>query len=122
MTEADAVADRQPLGRTDESLPAVRCRSHVQRRVDLRDGVATPAQAAQLRGNDPGVVEHQQIAGVEQRWQIADDPVRQRSAWLDDQHSRCIARLGWTQRDPVVGQIEIEEVDAHGLLVRGRCS
>ena len=121
MAEADAVADRQPLGRPHEGFPAVGADAHVQRRVDLRRRVAAPAHAAQLRRNDLGVVEDQQIAGLEQRRQVADDPVLERRPWLDDQQPRRIARLGRAQRDPVFRQLEIEKVDAHGRAVTARC-
>ena len=72
MAEADAVADCDALAGSDECLPAIRRDALMQRRVDMRHGVAAPALAAQLRRNDLGVVEDQQIAGVEQVGQFAD--------------------------------------------------
>ena len=78
VAEADAVAAARRLaGRTKASQRSGAI-AHMQRRFDLRRGVAAPAHAAQLRRNDLGVVEDQHVAGIEQRRQVADDAVLER--------------------------------------------
>ena len=78
MAEMDAVAGRHALARPHEGVPAVRRHRICSVASTCADGVAAPADAAQLRRNDLGVVEDQQVAGIEQRRQVADDPVLER--------------------------------------------
>ncbi|MNO00412.1 hypothetical protein D3C81_2202950 [compost metagenome] len=65
------------------------------------------AHARQAGGDDPRVVEHQGVAGLQEVRQVADDPVVQRAV-LDHQQARGIARLGGAQRDAVIVQVEVE--------------
>ena len=46
--------------------------------------------------------------------------VRERRAGPDDEQPRRVARARRPERDPVLGQIEIEKVDVHEIFGRGR--
>jgi hypothetical protein len=84
----------------------------VEGRADA--GVAAPA--LELGGNDFGVVEHQHVAGVEQRRQVEHRPVGDGRA-ANGQQPRRIARARWAQRDTLGRKLEIELVDAHRGVV-----
>jgi hypothetical protein len=88
----------------------------VQHDLDPRRGILPDPQAVEARGNDLGVVEDQHVPGPEQVRQVADDAILQRLAGSNHEHARTIARFRRAERDPVVRQLEVEEVDAHGLL------
>src|SRR5437868_178766 len=60
--KVDPVALAQPLGVTHESLPAAQVHPLVQRRADPRFA----APAFELGGDDPRIVEHQDVAAVQQ--------------------------------------------------------
>ncbi len=115
MAEMDAVARRHALARPHEGEPAVRGYAHMQRRVDMRRRLAAPADAGKLRRNDLGVVEDEHVAGIKQRRQVAHDAVLERALRAHDKQPRRIARIFRAQRDALFRQIEVEEVDAHGV-------
>ena len=77
------------------------------------------ARSAQLRRQDPRVVDHEDVAGLEQIDEIGDMLVLERPVMRHDQHARAVPRLGRMERDAVVGQLEVEGVNFHGG-VRGR--
>ena len=120
MAEGDAVADLHSLGRPQERPPLVGRDAHVQRCVDLREPVFATPKAGQLRRDHLGVVEDQRVARSQQRRQVGDDAILQCIARSHDKHPRRIARLRRPQRDALFGQVEIEKVDAHGIIFEGR--
>src|SRR5438552_6405574 len=113
MAEMDAISGRDALTRPHKGLPAVRRHPHMQRGLDLGHRLAAPADAFQLRRNDLGVVEHQHVAVLKQRRQIAHRSIFQALAGPDDQHPGAVARLRRAQRDAPLRQIEVEQIDAH---------
>ena len=84
----------------------------VQGRADAR----LPAPPLKLRGDDLGVVEHEDIAGPQQARQIEHLPIRDVGP-LDQQQPRAVAWARGPKRNPVRGKLEIEKVDA---MNRGR--
>ena len=113
MAEADALALGHPLGRPQERQPAVVARAHVKRGLDRRRTVAATPRTDEMGGNDLGVVEDQRVARFEQRRQVPHDPVGQAPVRADVEQPRGVARFRGPQRDPVFGEFEIEQVDAH---------
>ena len=85
----------------------------MQRHRNLR----LAAHAGEPRGNDPRVVEHQQIARIQQRGQIAHHAVFEPGPG-DAQQARGVARLDGALRDAVLRQIEIEFGNEYKLRVR----
>ncbi|GAA2872201.1 hypothetical protein GCM10010837_24660 [Aminobacter niigataensis] len=85
----------------------------MERRIDMRDSLAAHAAALELRRDDARVVEHQHIAGFEQRRQVAHLEVGEFLAWPDEKHASRIARFSGAKRNPLFGQLEIEKIDAH---------
>jgi hypothetical protein len=71
----------------------------------------------QLRRDDARIVQHKEVAGPQQRREIADEPVFCSLTRPDDEEPRRIARLGRAQRDPLLRQIKIEFFDAHASTV-----
>jgi hypothetical protein len=67
----------------------------------------------ELGRDDFRVVENEGIAGTKQIGKIAHMPVLERSLRPHHQEARRVARPRRSERDPVFGQIEIEEIDAH---------
>jgi hypothetical protein len=59
---------------------------------------------------DPRVVEHEQIAGIEEVWQIAELAMIKRSVTsANDQQPRPVALGSRLLRDQVVGEVVIEK-------------
>ena len=113
--EDDLVAQFHPLGIADEGLPAPEVHPLVQGRANLRFPVS--AAAFELGGDHAGIVEHQHIAGTEQRGQILDAAILKRSiAPAHHQHPRRIARAHGTQRNALGRQVKIEQVYLHGRV------
>ena len=69
------------------------------------------AMAEEARGDDARVVEDEQVAGREQRRQVAHDMVAQAVRHLEQ--ARGIARHRRPVGDQLRRQLEIEEIDAH---------
>ena len=110
--EHQLVADLHPLGVPEEGLPAPEVDALVQRRADLRLAIGTAT--FELGGDDAGVVEDEDVAGVQQAGQIAHAPVLiGRICPPHHQHPRRIARAHGAQRDPLLRQVEIEQVNLH---------
>ncbi len=113
LAEADAVADLEALGRPHQSAPAIRRLALDQGRLDARHGLAAHPDAGEPRRDHPRVVEDEGVAGTQQVREVANMAVGRRLAWHDDQKPGRIARLGGTQGDELLGQIEVEQIDAH---------
>ena len=112
-TEADAVADRKPLARPGESLPARAVETLMQQGLDPGFGIAAPDPlAGECSRNDFRLVEDQHIARLEQPRQVAHAAILQ-AIRLDDKQLRRVARLRRPERDAVLRQVEIEIGDAH---------
>ena len=84
------------------------------------DGAATDAAACQARRDDLGVVNYQGIARLQQLRQVTYVAVENqlRRSGPHDQEPRRVARHDRPQRDPLVWQVEIEQVRAHAPSYR----
>ena len=112
--EGEAVARPQPLGRPGEGEPAPAAQIADQQRLDrdvLPAGRAA-AHALQSRRDHLGVVEDQQVAAAQQARQVAHRAVVQ-AVGRDIEQARRVARRDGPLGDQLVGQVEVEEVDAH---------
>ena len=121
--EPHALADAQFLGRAHEGTPAIGGLALVQRRFDPRDRLAADANARKPRRDHPRIVDDEHIAGTQVIRQIADAAILEGRGGRrrHDEQAGAVARLGRPQRDAILGQIEIEEIDAHRLSCsRGR--
>jgi hypothetical protein len=117
VAETNHVAARELLGRFDQRLPARGIQPLDQCRLDFRFRLPADAPPPKLGRDDLGVVNDKLIAGLEPLRQIRHDAVVQGSTGLDDEHSRGIAWASGTQRDPLSGQFEVEEIGAHGVCL-----
>ena len=115
--EDDGVAEVEATGVAGEGMPGAAPRALVE--GDADPGLAPPS--FELGGNDAGIVEDQDIAGAQQRRQVADRRVGSRAAGLHEQ-AGGVARCGGPQRDTVFGQLEVEQVDFHAPGQPGRVS
>ena len=89
-----------------------------QRHRDVGGEIAAPPHAFQRGGDDARVVEHQRIALAQQLRQVAHAAVRERRlARRHHEHARRVARARRVQRDPLLRQLEIEQVRAHQLTL-----
>lgn len=113
MAEMNSVAFGYPFAGPHESQPPVGADAHMQRRVNLRGCFAAAAHALQLCGDNSGVVEHQHVARLQQRGQIAHGEIFKRFAGADFQQPCGVARLGRAQRNALFRKIEIEKIDTH---------
>jgi hypothetical protein len=111
--EHEAVAFLHALGVADERLPAPEVDPLVQGRADLRLAIGTAA--FELGGDHAGIVEHQHIACLEQRGQIAHAPVLERGITAaHHQHPRRITRAHGAQGNAFGRKLEIEQIYLHG--------
>ena len=119
--ENQGLALGEALGGADEGAPAVRGVAPVQRHLDAGGIAAAAAQAGEAGRHDARVVDHQGVAGPQQRRQIAHDAVAEGRVrpGVDRQQAGGIARVRRPQRDGGVRQGEIEGVDQHGGGLRG---
>ena len=99
-----------------ERAPAIRRDALDQRRLDMRARLSACAKPREARVNDARVIDDQRIAGREKLRQVADGTVHERAICRDDEQTRAVARIGGTQRDRLLRQLEIEEIDAHGVF------
>ena len=106
--EIDALAGPQPLPGPGERAPAARRHLLVQRRLDPRLAAPSP----QAGGNDPGIVEHHDVAGPQQPGKIPRRPILQGVA--DREQARGVARRHRPLGDGVDRKREVEVVDPHG--------
>ena len=106
--EIDRLADAQPLGVADESLPAAQVDPLVERGADA--GVAP--SPFELGGDDARIVEDQTVARPQPLRQVAHPGIGHRTA-SHHKHPRRIARARRAERNALGRQIEIEGVDAH---------
>ena len=118
MAEGDAVADFDPLAGPHEGQPAIRRLAHVQGGGDLGEALTVhraraPAQPFELRRDHLGVVEDQDVARCQQRRQVADGLIGQRTGRIDAEQARALPRRDRPERDPLRRQLEIEQINAH---------
>ena len=97
VAEIDRVAVAQPPRVADERAPAARPFALVQRRADPR----LAATALELRGDDAGVVEDQQVAARAAAPGRSATPRVARRVAVEHQQPRRVARGGGAQRDAV---------------------
>lgn len=109
VTEFNDIAIVEPSGITDEGTPPPWPFALMERRADA--GIAAPP--FELGGDHPGIVEHQQVAGVQQSREFIDDAIVKASRRNRQQPSR-VARRGRPKRDAVGGQVEIKQIHFHG--------
>ncbi len=86
---------------------------------DLDGRGAAPAD--QTRRDHPGVVEHQEVARLEQVREVADPPVFERPI-AGHQQPGGIARLGRALRDQRRRQVEGEQLGTHGRRQSAGCA
>ena len=112
--EDQRIARPQPLPGTREGAPAPVAEIADQQRLD-RHVLPHPfpgPHALQPRRDDPGVVEHEEVAAPQQAGQGTHRAVVQRLA-RDVEQPRGVARGDRPLGDQIVRQREIEKVDAH---------
>ena len=104
----DAVARGQPPARLGEGQPAVVARALVQRHLHRDLGAPGPGAAAlELGGDDLGVVEDHEIAGPQDRRQLAHLAILE-TGGPNHQQPRGVARAGRISRDQALRQLEVE--------------
>ncbi len=112
--EPDPVARREALGGPREGAPAIRRLAQMQHRLHALAGRAgAQAQAVQARRDHPRVVEDQGIARPQEARQVGHTAVGEAGTRIHHEQPRRAARLGGSQRDARLGQVEIEEVHTH---------
>ena len=81
----------------------------------MRFELAAPAHALERGRNDARVVEDQRVAGAQELRQLAHDArsSQRRRRGRTTSSARGVARARRMQRDPVLGQLEVEQVRAH---------
>ena len=116
VREVEVVAKPQPLGRPGKGKPMASAQVADQQRFNryVLPSAGAGTHALETRWNDPCVVGDQQVAPSQQRGQVAHDAIVQ-PVRRDVEQARGIARLHRSLRDEVVREIEVEEVDAHGV-------
>ena len=79
------------------------------------------AQTVQPRRDDLGVVEDEHVAGAQEVRQVAHGTVFEPRLAVRPhrEQTRRIARGCRPKRDPLLGQVEIEQVDAHAAPAKG---
>ncbi len=75
--------------------------------------VVANAKAFELRRDHFCVVEHQRVARFEQVGQLVDAQISEIARGVNAQKPRRITRVCRSERNAVVGKIEIEQVYAH---------
>ena len=116
MAEGDAVADPDTLARSGKCLPAFGAGPHVKGRRHRKFVATLPDPLAfELRRDDFRVVENQRVAGPEEAHQVGHAVIgKQRLAIGPDDEQPCtVARAGRPQRNILLRQIEIEQINAH---------
>ena len=77
-------------------------------------GSAALAAHGDARRQDPGVVQHDQVARPDERGQLRDDVVLGREPGPPvDQEARRVTRLGGRLRDAILGEVVVELVGPH---------
>ena len=122
LAEADAVADGEALCRPREGAPALGALALVQQHLDTGRGFAPRPQTVQARRDHLGVVEDEHVARPQEVRKIAHGTVLEPRLAVRShrEQTRRIARGCRPKRDPLVGQVEIEQVDAHAAPAKGR--
>jgi len=65
-------------------------------------------------GEDAGVVEDEEIAGVQEGWEVREEIVVEGAGCaVEDEHTASAAEVWWSLRDEVFGEVEVEVSDAH---------
>ena len=120
-----AIADLETFRGTREGAPGTVSDLLRQIEIDLRLHLSARTHARERRRNDARVVEDERVARIEQARQIANRLIgkigivaRATALYrMHDQQARRIPRLGGTQRDGAIGQLEVEKVGAHRVRV-----
>ena len=85
----------------------------MQRRLDLAGLSVAVAHAEQAGRDHPGVVEHQGVAGTQQRRQVGDHVVEESARRVHPQQLSPITWRDRSQRNAVFRQVEVEIVEVH---------
>ena len=122
LAEAHAITDLEAFRRPGQRAPAARIHALGEIEADARLRRAAMPRSRERGRNDARVVHDQRIARPEQLRQIADSAILagRLVARPHDEKARRIARTRWMERDPVVGQLVVEEIRAHQAMVRVR--
>ena len=115
--EPEPVARREAPSGTGEGPPSRRVDPLEQRHRDGRRARAADALAVQFRRDHLGVVEDEHIARREQVRQVADVAVVEPLPRLHHEQPGRVARPRRAERDALLRQVEIEEIDAHAAPV-----
>ena len=103
LAEAQAVADLELARRLGERIDRL-----MQGRLDAQ----AAAPAGEPHRDDPGVVEHQHVAGRQQLRQVGETPIVE-TLLADPQQAGGIPRIRGTRGDQLARQFEIEQIDPH---------
>jgi hypothetical protein len=115
LAEAQPIARRKLLRRPREGEPAGGVEATVQQDFGPGRRLAPEPETIETRGYDPRGVDHQRVAGGKQVGKVGHDAVLELglSSRTHDQQARGVARRGRTERDQLLGQVEIEQGDVH---------
>ena len=105
--------DRLPrlelAGRARENPPQATALTTHGRHLDRGAGTLP----AHPDGHDPGIVDHENVARIEEPGEIREDVMGPLARPVDIQKARRIAGLHRACRDPVGRKVEVERVDPH---------
>ncbi len=118
MAKLDAIAGLEALGGTGKGFPAGGVDAHMECHGYARPLAAFAGpETFELRRDHLGVVKDQCVAGLEQIRQVKHTLVAENRICIcvDNKHARTVARIGWSQRNVFLRQVEVEQVYTHGL-------
>ena len=108
----DRVARSQALGGPGKGAPAVLAGTGMHVKIDAGRSSAALLTRRPLPGqgcrDDAGIVQHQKIAGLQQRRQVQHGVITQRPALAHMQEARRIPRPGGPKCNAVFGQVEVK--------------
>ena len=115
VPKADAIPGLQALCRPCERAPPRSIHPLDQVERDLRlDAVAHP-HPVERRRDHARIVEDERIAGLQKIRQIENTAITQPAGpRIDHEHASRIPRVRRIERNPLLGQFEIEQVGPHG--------
>jgi hypothetical protein len=77
-------------------------------------GAEAGAGGVEARGENPGVVEDEEVAGVEELWEVGEEVVGEGAgAAVEGEHAAGATDLGRVLRDEVLGEVVVEVGNKH---------
>src|SRR5690606_11293686 len=113
VAQLQPVEDMQPLGRASKGAPGAHIDALVEVERNARAVFVANASPAELCGEDPGVVDDQDVARIQEFEQVGDIPVEGRLAGTNNEQAGTVARFSGMERDAVFGEVEIEFGNTH---------